>query len=99
MTALLPANIPPAVNTVEKLALWSLGILYQLHKNNRYQESEAAPLIPLVTAQDGLAADKNERIIFRISMPLNQNWRESSGPFWLEGTEIANAPIPPQYLP
>ncbi|MFQ4134756.1 hypothetical protein PGN35_000380 [Nodosilinea sp. PGN35] len=99
MTAFAPDNLPASVNTVEKLALWSLGILYQLHKNSRYQESEAAPLVPFVTAQDGLAADKSERIIFRASLPLSDTWREQSTKYWQEGQEISNTGIPPAFLP
>ncbi|MEA5447319.1 hypothetical protein VB780_01980 [Leptolyngbya sp. CCNP1308] len=99
MTTFAPANLPASVNTVEKLAMWSLGILYQLHKNSRYQESEAAPLVPLITAQDGLAADKSERIIFRSSLPLSDSWREQTTKFWQESQEISNAAIPTSFLP
>lgn len=98
MTAFAPANLPASVNTVEKLAAWANGILYQLHKNSRYQESDAAPLVPLVTAQDGLAADKTERIIYRASIPLSDSWREQSTKFWQEVQEISNAPIPTVFL-
>lgn len=99
MSVYVPANLPSTIVTVEGVALWSLGIMYQLHKYSKYQESEAAPLIPLITAQDGLAADKNERIIFRISLPLNNDWREKTTPFWREGKEISDAPIPALFLP
>lgn len=98
MTAFAPSNLPTSVNTVEKLAAWSNGILYQLHKNSRYQESDAAPLVPLVTAQDGLAADKTERIIYRSSIPLSDNWREQTTKFWEEVQEISNASIPTAFL-
>lgn len=99
MTAFAPANLPSGIDTVEKLAAWSLGALYQLHKNSRYQESDAAPLIPIITAQDGLAADGTERIIFRVSLPLTNTWRESVLKFFLEAEEIASTAIPSQYLP
>lgn len=99
MTAFVPANLPASVDTVEKVALWALGILYQLHKNDRYQESDAAPLIPLITAQDGLAADKSERIIFRASLPLSQEWRSQTTKFWQEGLEITSGTtIPTSFL-
>ncbi|MGB5972690.1 MAG: hypothetical protein WBG38_05200 [Nodosilinea sp.] len=98
MTAFAPANLPASVNTIEKLAAWSNGILYQLHKNSRYQESEAAPLVPLITAQDGLAADKSERIIYRSSIPLSDNWRSQTTKYWQEVQEISNAAIPTTFL-
>lgn len=99
MTAFAPANLPSVVNTLEKLLVWALCALYQLHKNTRYQESDAAPLIPIVTAQDGLAADKTERIIFRVSIPLNDQWRSSVLKIWEEAQEISNAAIPAAFLP
>ena len=99
MTTFAPANIPAQVNTIEELAVWTLGILYQLHKNTRYQESDSAPLIPRVTAQDGLAANGEEIIIFRVSIPLSPTWRESTNKFFLEALELSNAAIPAAFLP
>lgn len=98
MTTFATANLPPTVDTLEKLIVWSCGAWYQLHKNDRYQESDAAPLIPMITAQDGLAADKTERIIFRLSIELEQDWRESTQPMFLEAKEASNAAIPSAYL-
>lgn len=99
MTAFSTANLPAGIDTLEKLAVWALGALYQLHKNTRYQESDASPLIPIITAQDGLAADKSERIIFRASIPLSQTWRESTNKIFVEALEISNAAIPNAFLP
>ncbi|HSP30455.1 MAG TPA: hypothetical protein VLO13_00315 [Halomonas sp.] len=98
MTTFAPANLPASVNTVEKLAAWANGVLYQLHKNTRYQESDDSPLVPVITAQDGLAADKSERIIFRASLPLSPEWRTQTTKFWQEAQEISNAAIPPSFL-
>ncbi|MGB3201112.1 MAG: hypothetical protein WBA99_09425 [Nodosilinea sp.] len=98
MTAFAPANLPASVDTVEKLSAWANGVLYQLHKNNRYQESDEAPLVPLITAQDGVAADKNERIIFRSSLPLSTDWRTQTTKYWQEVQEISTAPIPTSFL-
>lgn len=99
MTTFATSNLPSTVNTLEKLAVWSLAALYQLHKNTRYQESDAAPLIPIITAQDGLAADKTERIIFRVSIPLSDTWRTQTTKIFQEATEISNAAIPAAFLP
>lgn len=99
MTTFSTANIPAGVDTLEKQAVWVLGALYTLHKNTRYQESDASPLVPIITAQDGLAANKSERIIFRVSIPLADGWRESSNKIFLEALEISNASIPPAFLP
>ena len=99
MTTFAPADLPATVNTLEKLAVWTLGALYQLHKNTRYQESDAAPLIPRVTAQDGLAANGEECAIYRASIPLSQTWRESTTKIFQEALEISNAAIPSAFLP
>jgi hypothetical protein len=98
MTTYVPANLPATVNTVEKLAAWSCGILYQLHKNSRYQESDESPLVPLVTAQDGLAANKTERVIFRLSLPMQDEWRTTTGDFYTLVNELSNAGIPSSFL-
>lgn len=99
MTLFVPANLPSTIVTVEGVAVWSLGILYQLHKFSKYQESEAAPMIPIITAQDGVAADKQEHIIFRSSFTLSNDWREKTTPFYREVQEFSNAPIPVLFLP
>jgi len=99
MSAFATANLPATVNTLEKLIVWALCALYQLHKNTRYQESDSAPLIPRITAQDGLAANGEECIIFRVSIPLSQTWRESTTKIFQEALEVSNAAIPPAFLP
>lgn len=98
MTAFAAANIPASVDTLEKLVVWALGALYQLHKNTRYQESDDAPLVPIVTAQDGLAADKSERVIFRASIPLSADWRVKTTKFWQEAQEINTVALPTSFL-
>lgn len=98
MSAFSTTQLPTGIDTLEKLIVWACGAWYQLHKNDRYQESDSSPLIPLVTAQDGLAADKTERIIFRLSIQLAETWRESTQPMYLEAMEASNTAIPSAYL-
>ncbi|MBW4482908.1 MAG: hypothetical protein KME14_10225 [Tildeniella torsiva UHER 1998/13D] len=98
MTDVTTSQIPSTVNTVEKLAAWSLGILYQLHKRRKYQEADESPLVPLITAQDGLAADEKERVIFRVSLPMQDEWRTIPGDFYSLVEDLSNAPIPPSFL-
>lgn len=93
------SDLPPSINTLEKLAMWTNGALYDLHKNSEYQESDGQPLVKRVTAQDGLAADKKEYVIFRVSLPITDTWRTSSNPFWAEATELTTAPIPDHFTP
>lgn len=98
MTSFATTNIPASVNTIEKLAAWTNGILYELHKNSRYAEADNAPLVPIVTAQDGLAASKQERMIFRLSLHLDDGWRQSGDKLWYDVLELSNAPIPSDFL-
>lgn len=100
MTAFNAAtDLPPSVNSLEKLVAWANGAFYSLHKNSEYQESEGAGLVPLVTMQDGKAANKTERAIFRISLHLADNWRDDTQPFWVNIQTVTDAGIPPAYLP
>ncbi len=99
MTAFATSQLPPSVDTVEKLFAWAGGILYALHANTLYQESSASPLVPIITSQDGLAADKTERNVLRASIPLDLDWRTSLLPLYANALEISNAAIPPGFLP
>ncbi|WOD37367.1 hypothetical protein [Nodosilinea sp. E11] len=100
MTAFNPAtDLPASVNSLSKLVGWANGAFYQLHKATDYQESVGGILVPVVTAQDGLAANKTERIIFRVSLELEDTWRASPQPFWVNVRSISTAAIPTQYRP
>lgn len=99
MTTFAPANLPASVDTLEKLVVWACGAYYQLHKNDTYAEADSSPLIPVITAQDGRAADKTERVIFRVSIQLNDTWRESTLKIFQEAVEMASTPIPSGFLP
>ena len=99
MTAFAPANLPAGINTVERLHAWSGGILYDLYKFLPYKESESAGLVPVITLQDGVSAERTERQLFRVSLKLKPSWRVESEPFFLQVEEFSDAPIPELYLP
>lgn len=100
MSALDPATqIPVSVNSLAKAVGWSCGAYYSLYKEKPYQESEGADVVPLITMQDGLAANKTERIIIRVSLQLAPNWRTDPQPFWVNIIEPTTADIPPDFLP
>ncbi|MGB3199870.1 MAG: hypothetical protein WBA99_03150 [Nodosilinea sp.] len=94
MTAFTTSMIPASVNSLEKLVAWSNGAFYSLHRNTEYQETEGGILVPIVTAQDGKAANKTERFITRTSTQLTDNWREDPQPFWVNAVTISSAEIP-----
>lgn len=100
MTALNPTTqIPASVNSLGKSVGWSCGAYYSLYKEKPYKESEGADVVPIITMQDGLAANKTERIIIRVSLEMAPNWRTSDQPFWVNIIEPTNADIPPDFLP
>ncbi len=92
-------QIPVSVNSLAKYVGWSCGAYYSLYKEKPYQESEGADVVPLITMQDGLAANKTERIIIRVSLQLAPNWRTSPQPFWVNIIEPSTVDMPPDYLP
>jgi len=90
-------DLPASVDTVEKLAFWVLQALYEMHKLNEYGEV-VGEQTPIITFQQGLAADETERGIFRVSLPMASNWAVSGLKLWRNTQNIANsASVPAAY--
>lgn len=87
-------DLPASVDTVEKLAAWTLLLLYKLHKTDEVLEADEVGLVPLITLQQGLAANETERLIFRISLQLNQDWATNAAKLWTQSVAFAAATIP-----
>lgn len=87
-------DLPATVNTLEKLVAWSLLCAYKLHKNDTYTETDTTGQTPLITLQQGLAANETERLIFRVSVPLNADWATSAAKLWTQVEVFANSAIP-----
>lgn len=90
-------DLPASVDTVEKLAAWTLLLLYKLHKNDEVLEADEVGLVPIITLQQGLAANETERLIFRISLQLNQDWATNASKLWTQTLNIAAATIPDSF--
>lgn len=90
-------DLPASVDTVEKLATWVLLLLYKLHKTETVLEADEVGLVPLVTLQQGLAADETERLIFRLSLQLNADWATNGAKLWTQTTIFREAVIPAQF--
>lgn len=90
-------DLPASVNTLEKLCCWALLVAYKLHKNDSYPETATTGLTPIVTLQQGLAENETERLIFRISLPLNADWATSALKLWTQTEVLANATIPTSF--
>jgi hypothetical protein len=99
MTAVnLSTQVPLSVNSLAKTLAWAGGAYHSLYKLRPYQESENADLVPVITMQDGLAANKTERVIIRVSLEMTQDWRTSPQPFWVNVVEPSSAALPTDYL-
>ena len=99
MTAFTPSQIPATgITLLEQSAHWHLALLYDLHKNDKYQEASSSELTPFITAKQGLAADETERIIYRVSFEMHPEYRTSTNKIWLDTLAFANATIPTRYL-
>lgn len=66
-------DLPPEVNTVERLAAWVLLLLYFLHGKEDYPELQGEQT-PLITFQQGMSADGTERGIYRVSLEIEPDF-------------------------
>lgn len=90
-------DMPASIDTVEKVAFWTLQALYEMHKNDEYGEV-VGEQTPIITFQQGLAADGSERAIFRISLPLSSNWASTGLKLFRNALTIgASASVPTSY--
>lgn len=83
-------DLPSSVDTLEKLAFWSLQAIYEMHKNDDYGEISGEQT-PVITFQQGLAAEGSERGIFRISLPMANNWASTGLKLWRNATVLGNS--------
>jgi hypothetical protein len=98
MADLILAQIPTtATATAEALGVYSCSLLYDLFGNTNYREVQGADLTPLVSAQQGRAADGTERLIYRVAFQLHPEWRTSVNKIWQDTLEFAEAEIPNRY--
>ena len=104
MTAFSSADLPASVNTVEKLATWSLAVLGYLYPNNTVFEVQGSPPVPVISAAPfavyNSAADwvvtSEWRYISRLSLPLNKDWQKS-GKVWSHAISLGADAIPVEF--
>jgi hypothetical protein len=98
MTAFTQAQFPTNIITIEQGAHFFCALLYDLHKKSKYQETHSSDLTPYITAQQGLAADETERIIYRVSFEMHPEYRTSTNKIWMDTLAFADATIPNRFL-
>lgn len=98
MTAInIATDIPTNINTLEKLAAWvglalsrcnpSLKILE--YPNFEPQRAAEATLIK--------ADDNSYRLVVRLSLPIADNYGESTQKFWFNTLDFSNVALPTAY--
>lgn len=98
MTAFTSADLPPSINTVEKLIIWSTTLVSDLYRDTSVIEAsgqaervaQASPF--LFTATDPSVW----RYVSRISLELEPNWRRT-GKVWQYAKDIGTIAIPSDY--
>lgn len=90
MTTLnVATDLPPEVNTVERGALWFLLLLYFMHGKEDYSELQGEQT-PIITFQQGMAAEGTERAIFRISIELEPDFSIRTEKLFLLAKEFSS---------
>ncbi len=96
MTAIdITTDIPPQINTLERLAMWSLMALRRV--NPTLAITEVADSSPEKVVQTALAQtdDDNIRFIGRVSLKMDPTYVEdNSTKLWTKALELSNTQLP-----
>ena len=92
-------DLPPSIDTVEKLAIWTATVLNHLYPaativegaGNASNQATAAPF--QVTTND----PPNWIYIGRVSLQLSSNWQRGNTKIWANAQPIGNAAIPTEF--
>lgn len=97
MTAFAVSDLPAAVDSVEKLSVWSLSILAELYPNSLVQAKygELEPAVNVLPVRLQYQETAPLRVAVLAYLPLEQNWRNSR--LFAAVKEIGTAPIPNSY--
>jgi hypothetical protein len=100
MTAFSPQNLPPGVDTVEKLVFWGVSILSELNFSETVQTSagNSEPAASAQTYRFPYVSVNPERLILTSYLPLTKGWR-AVPKLWVGGVaELSQQAIPSGYL-
>ena len=98
MTTIALTSIPPEINTVERLAAYSLLLLSRLNPTLAILEVLGEPEVRAAFTGIGDDSGGKKRLIGRISLELDADFSTSTGALWLDVKELSNVSIPAQYL-
>lgn len=99
MVAFASTDLPASINTVEKLAAWSLTVLNHLHPElTTIEATGTAQLVATASPFFITATEPNEwRYITRGSFRLNSNWQRGASKVWANIEDLSNQSIPTEF--
>lgn len=99
MVAFTPTDLPSSINSVEKLAVWSMTVLQHLHPELTVVEAPGQSQLA-VTAQPyfiTVAEPPTWRYVARGSIALNANWQRGASKLWTHAIDLSNQSIPTEF--
>lgn len=98
MTPFVPANIPPSVNTVEKLNTWTAMILNQLYATQTAIEGDGLPQRVAQYGVYNVPNDNSVRVLLRTSFKIENNFGSSGQKVYSLVDDLGSDAIPTEYL-
>lgn len=89
-------DIPPGINSLERLLAWAAVTCHDLNRGVFYKETDDSEgSVPVATAGIVEAADGTDRLIIRFAIPMDTGWRsDSSQKLWMFADEVRDVVIP-----
>lgn len=92
MTALTLANIPNAINTYERLAMWVAQCLQSTSNGAEINALAGQESVPVAQVQIAKAADNTDRAIIVLYLPIDYAaLNSSSAKTWMAAQDISAA--------
>ena len=92
MAALTLANIPDAINTYERLAVWAIQCLQSSANGVEVNVIQNEPGVPIAQAQLAVTADNTERFVLTAYVPCDMDELNSpNNKTWMAAQDISNA--------
>ena len=92
MAALTLANIPDAINTYERLAVWAIHCLQSSANGVEVNVIQNEPGVPIAQAQLAVTADNTERFVLTAYVPCDMDELNSpDNKTWMAAQDISNA--------
>lgn len=90
-------QIPPSIDTVEKLAAWAALLLHRANGTLKVIESpgfsDFACQASIFQADDG-----TQRLVVRLNLQLTDSYAEADAKLWTQITPFSNVAVPTAYL-